>query len=48
MYEELNKYVTGEKKLGLLNIYKASRAVEEIAKEEIGRIGFVEPQYKIV
>ena len=47
MYEELNKYIIGEKKLIFFNTSKASRIVEEIAKEELRQIGFKEPEYKL-
>lgn len=47
MYEELNKYVTGEKKLIFFNTFKASRIVEQIGIEEMRKLGLSESEYKL-
>ena len=47
MYEELNKYVTGEKKLIFFNTFKASRIVERIGIEEMKKLGLSESEYKL-
>lgn len=47
MYEELNKYVKGEKKLNILNMYRVCRMIESLVLNEIRNMGFSEPEYKL-
>jgi hypothetical protein len=47
MYEELNKYVRGEKKINLFSSYKIMSMVQHFILDEIRNMGFSEPQYKL-
>ena len=47
MYEELNKYVRGEKKINLFSSYKIMSMVQHFILDEIRNMGFSEPKYKL-
>ena len=47
MNEELNNYVKGNKRINIFNMIKVCKLVENMAIDEIRKIGFSEPMYKI-
>ena len=47
MYEEINKYVRGEKKINIFSSYKIMSMVEHFMLDEIRNMGFSEPQYTL-
>lgn len=46
-YEELNKFVKGKKRINFFNFNKLCKAIENIVIDEIRKIGFTEPEYKL-
>ena len=47
MNEELLEYIRGDKNLNIFRHYKACRMIEKFVMDEIRKIGFCEPEYKL-